>query len=375
MTSIDKTAGISDASCRLMIKSLHVENFRCFKEVDLTDLGLINVLVGGNGSGKTALLESIFLPGGAPNLALSLDAGRGLIYQPTVLARTRAGYESIWKRLFFHFSQNQPIVISLKDSAVNTRTLKISYNSPKEIQLFTDERSTGGINPNVDSSLVIPITFETTDAQGKKYAVQPVSNPFGQFVMEGTLPPNALIHFIRPEASNFSEIAQLFSNLRISKQEEPVQETLRAVFPEIANISPEAPFGSLLLYCDAPHMPEKVPVGLVSFGLHKVLAILVGISSVAGGAVLVDEIENGIYCKTLPKLWESIFQSCERCETQLFASTHSMECLQAVLPTLAKHKELFRLLRVERHEDGSHGVRVFGGKEFQSALETGIEFR
>ena len=52
-----------------MIKSLHAENFRCFKELDLSGLQRVNVVVGKNATGKTALLEAIRLAlGGTPNV-------------------------------------------------------------------------------------------------------------------------------------------------------------------------------------------------------------------------------------------------------------------------------------------------------------------
>ena len=40
-----------------MIRSLHIENFKCFRRLDV-ELGRFNVLVGPNGSGKTALLQA-----------------------------------------------------------------------------------------------------------------------------------------------------------------------------------------------------------------------------------------------------------------------------------------------------------------------------
>ena len=46
-----------------MIKHIHIENFKCFKDFDL-DLGPFNVLVGPNDSGKTSLLQAIRLAHG-----------------------------------------------------------------------------------------------------------------------------------------------------------------------------------------------------------------------------------------------------------------------------------------------------------------------
>jgi AAA15 family ATPase/GTPase len=48
-----------------MIDRLIAKNFRCFESLDLPDLTRINVIVGDNASGKTALLEAIFFGAGA----------------------------------------------------------------------------------------------------------------------------------------------------------------------------------------------------------------------------------------------------------------------------------------------------------------------
>ena len=44
-----------------MITSMHIENFKCFKQFDI-ELGKFNVLIGPNDSGKTALHRAILLP-------------------------------------------------------------------------------------------------------------------------------------------------------------------------------------------------------------------------------------------------------------------------------------------------------------------------
>ena len=42
-----------------MIESLRIENFRCFKALELHGLKRINAIVGDNATGKTVLLEAI----------------------------------------------------------------------------------------------------------------------------------------------------------------------------------------------------------------------------------------------------------------------------------------------------------------------------
>jgi AAA15 family ATPase/GTPase len=60
-----------------MIESLEVKNFRCFKDLHLSDLRRINVVVGDSGSGKTALLEALWICAGmGPEFFFALGVGR-----------------------------------------------------------------------------------------------------------------------------------------------------------------------------------------------------------------------------------------------------------------------------------------------------------
>ena len=42
------------------ITNLEITNFRKFKKFKLTDLKLINIIIGKNGVGKTSIIESIY---------------------------------------------------------------------------------------------------------------------------------------------------------------------------------------------------------------------------------------------------------------------------------------------------------------------------
>ena len=50
--------------------------------------------------------------------------------------------------------------------------------------------------------------------------------------------------------------------------------------------------------------------------------------------VLVDEIENGLHPSVLPDVWRVVGQAVERFNLQMFATTHSFECIEAAYETL-----------------------------------------
>jgi AAA15 family ATPase/GTPase len=89
----------------------------------------------------------------------------------------------------------------------------------------------------------------------------------------------------------------------------------------------------------------------------------------------VDEMENGIFHQKLPLAWRAIHQICETYNVQLFASTHSKECLKALLPLIDEKPDDFRLLRAQSKSGGGHNIIKFEGKDFRAALKAGDDPR
>ena len=50
-----------------MIKTLRIQNFRCFQDLSVKDLSPITLFGGRNNSGKSAILEAVFLNFGYRN--------------------------------------------------------------------------------------------------------------------------------------------------------------------------------------------------------------------------------------------------------------------------------------------------------------------
>lgn len=116
-----------------MLKSLSVENFRCFERFRLGDLRRINIVVGRNAAGKTALLESIRLScGGTPTIAYTLSNQRGhpVFMQPNP---TPEVFEAPWRPLFLNFDFKNEIKTSFTDSEGHTATLRVHSDAKRTI--------------------------------------------------------------------------------------------------------------------------------------------------------------------------------------------------------------------------------------------------
>ena len=57
-----------------MLERLHIRNYRLFNDLKIDQLSRINLIAGKNNSGKTSLLEALYLLAGGGNAQLAVNA-------------------------------------------------------------------------------------------------------------------------------------------------------------------------------------------------------------------------------------------------------------------------------------------------------------
>ena len=91
--------------------------------------------------------------------------------------------------------------------------------------------------------------------------------------------------------------------------------------------------------------------------------------------LLIDEVENGIYHKILPRLWQFIIEGARRFDVQVFATTHSFDCVRGFQAAAAADPESEGVvMRLEKHGDRNKVV-LYDEEEMSIAVEQGIEVR
>lgn len=346
-----------------MLSGLEIQNFRCFETVQLIGLRRINVIVGENSAGKTSLLESLFMVCGGPDIAFRLRTWRGL-GDRVPLNVPQLWEESPWRDIFYQYDKNKAVYISLRDSDELTRSLRI-HSKPSQAVLIPPQSESSQIQE------IAPITFEWSKGNKILGSVQPILTPKG-FQVEGAPEPLKASFFASAILINPVETATRFSSLSKQRQEATFIREIRMVFPQIENLSVEVEAGSPMVHATLANMPLKVPIGLVSAGVNKLIGLLGGLAQQR--LILIDEIENGFYYKRMPDIWSSIYRFAFTYGSQVFASTHSRECLEALLPAMEGRENEFCLLRT-RKEAGRAVVDTVAGKDLKSALEERVEIR
>jgi hypothetical protein len=363
-----------------MIKSLHAENFRCFKSLDLGGLRRINVIVGRNASGKTALLETIKTGlDGTPNLIPWMNQLRST---PTFLLGnpTPEQFRALFVDLFYNFDADEKISVSLVDSKRRTTaSVQIHFD---EKQAVTTSQPSIGFRQQVQNLqqpiTIIPLAFNRTDFNGQRATLLVTINAQGQpHIDQGK---NLGIGSYLMANINYGtpgENAAWLSQLSVQKRSGEVIEAVQRHFPFIHGLSSESlmPGMPATLYADLPNLTRRIPISLVSGGISRLLTMVLSIMAYAGGVVLIDEVENGIFHDLHVPLWKTLLDLAKHYDTQLFVSTHSQECLRGAAQAIASDSENFTLLRTRIDSEGKASVEVFGGEQAEAAIEKNGEVR
>jgi len=93
------------------------------------------------------------------------------------------------------------------------------------------------------------------------------------------------------------------------------------------------------------------------------------------GILLIDEIENGIHHSVMPELWKTVAALAERYNAQIFATTHSIECVLAAYEAFSSREPYdFSLYRLEQVKGKIRSVQ-YEKDTLKAAIETNLEVR
>ncbi|HEU5227866.1 MAG TPA: AAA family ATPase, partial [Ktedonobacteraceae bacterium] len=325
----------------LILDSLEIRQFRAFRHLSIAKLGRVNLIVGKNNVGKSCLLE-----------ALQLYANRGF---PNLL----------WQILRSH--DEDPVGRSSQpypqDYEAALAALKYLFYGRKEIRADLDPISIGPIS-SLDKTLSLTIKFYTSnmDDERKKnlqlalfedehtdeYTLADLTPRFNIWQGEQvnvTYPLSPILPRLHRTAfgavnSVFTEaggldkrkIGELWDKIALTDRETQVLAALRIIAPGIEGVSivgePNSPRERFTIVKVAG-IDEPVPIRSLGGGMQRMLGIALALVNAENGILLIDEIENGLHYSIQTDLWRLIFQVSQRLNIQVFATSHSWDCIEA----------------------------------------------
>jgi hypothetical protein len=360
-----------------MYKSFEVRNFRCFRELTLAELERVNLIAGVNNVGKTALLEALFLHCGAynPTLALRLNAFRGI---ETVKIKFGQWVEPPWDSLFHQFDISRSIELVGANTMTGHRSLRLKVvREPSELSRITQFSDSGpdvseGILNSSEIAKVLKLEYEEGGRQGSSYMILDRKG-----IRAEPIPPvppfPAFFQGARMRVP-FPDEAERFGNLEIRGQQDVLLRVLQLIEPRLNRLAMVVVAGEPMLHGDI-RIGRLVPLPVMGEGMVRLASLVLHVGNAPNGVVLVDEIENGLHHSILPKVWRAIGEVAREFNTQVFATTHSRECIVAAHKAFVESELYdFRLHRLECMKETIRTV-TYDREALEAAIETGLEVR
>lgn len=333
-----------------MITAVTVEHFRGIERLEVGTLGRVNLFTGKNDCGKTALLEALWIALHVSDVAQAIFALQKL----RGIHSEMDDFENSW-RLVFH------------DGDADRGTTIVVRERDEELRLGIARDKSRPLRKGTNWALRIDLT---SGAETNEYRV-----------VDGQLEesrngdkPGAVWISGRPGISALE--LRTFSALKQRQHEHEVVQVLQKIDPSIQGIEILAPSGrEAALYVKLAGLASMLPFPSMGEGTQRCFEIATACVAEEASSVFLDEVENGLHHSTHEALWRWLALISAERNLQVFATTHSEECVQAAARAFtALDDDGLRVIRLDRHEHHTSAA-VYDRNLVEAAERMGIEIR
>lgn len=363
-----------------MIERLELQNYKNFKSLTIDGFKRINLISGMNNTGKTSILEAIFMQ--HDRLAADVTI-KPLIWRGLQYFEIKA--DAIFHPYFHNFNFDLPMRIKISGAGhTSTATYKLTKDKVRNfsIQEFPSHSqsvfdSSGTPNERLE------IKYENT-GPNKNGGTAYIDLTNGQVNMQvdSVLPSRIPSIYIPASArGNNANDAMAIGKMDIENGLDELLSYLRIIESRLRSISVIPMAGQSVIYGDVS-LKRKIPLSQMGEGINKLVSILAAILSQPNGIILIDEIENGIHYSLLPKLWDIIFMAAKRHNSQIFITTHSNDVLKALISYWKSgetetpiEKQSAAFIRLDRASDNEIKPKIYESQTLAAAVERGWDIR
>ena len=383
----------------LILNSLEIQRFRCFRELRIGHLGRVNLIVGKNNVGKSTVLEALRLFARPASLAdlLEIFATRNEIANPEDFRRGEYDINDLpFGRLFFGRRATISDSLTIGPAASPEQILTIALADRNTFQNDIDQdfvnihrnevaKLNGSIIFIINSEFQLltsgrpvlhKIRREITAAGNQVIRLEPIVGSLRGFPC----------HYVGPDGLGLDDIDMLWNDVSLSPLEEEVINALRIISPEVERVAMRPPdvwprvgqhrsnSEGRVPFVKIDAFEVAIPLRTLGDGVNRLFGIALALAHAKSGLLLIDEIENGIHYSVQADLWRLVFETAARLNVQVFATTHSYDCIKAFEEAARESEEDGVLVRLARKGDRTL-VGEFDERELEIAVEGEIEVR
>jgi AAA15 family ATPase/GTPase len=362
-----------------VLDTFYISEFKAFERVEVKDLKRVNLFVGSNNAGKSCLLEAVRLwnANGAPSAIRDLVRSHD-VDTTSGRKRTRAREDySEPEDLFVEAETEDPVRFLFHDFHYKngrTKTIELGPREKEEqvsISLgnYRTVRSEEGVTRRIkveesmfqefetESQLMLEINLGTS-----RRVLYSADNlwlrrvPLRPNILDD-MPPRPLT-VVGTSGVSSAQVAQLWDRVSLTPDQENVLECLRLIDRDITGLALVAdaeryPTSERVPVVSLRNRPGRFPLKTMGDGVSRLFHIALSIVNSRNGTMLIDEFENGLYWEVQDELWPIVFKLAEKFDVQVFATSHSTDCVRSFLKTAQRMSSSGALYRVEKFGDST----------------------
>lgn len=375
-----------------MLDSLFVQNFRLFKKLEIERLSRVNLIVGKNNSGKSCLLEAIrvYLSDASVRVLLELISQRNESWEFDIQDEEQDFFDyQIPLRYLFHGYHlpgvdNEGISIGLLKNnkpPLSLRTRFYRYSQSEEgprIKLIPH-----GEIISIENILYNEVALEVS--KGETIRLLPIED----FNKPSRMRKSHLLSYpieIKENIQNVpaggmseSRTSLLWDNINLTDLEDEVVDCLKLINNHVKGVALVGNDNHLtkdrIPIIRLEKSSERFPLKSMGDGMTHLFHLILALVNAKDGTLLVDEFENGLHWSVLPKVWNTVFALAERLNVQIFATTHSRDCIQGFKQAWEKNESIGSFYRLDPDLENGAKPTCYSLETLTDALDMDVEVR
>lgn len=340
----------------MVYNDLRIQYFKGIKELYMPDLRRINLLVGKNDCGKSSVLEALYLL--IPDIKNDFEQWN---YNDILNNFNNSGERDAYS--FFHFRN-----IAIKPEI----TAQIIFGNGTMYEKLKID------NLPRDQHLIFKIeikryndNFSTVLSSASGYY-----DPSEYYIR--TQRPDDNFPYKKSYYWGHHSLYQKGKNwildYGIERQIE-IGSVLQKIDPRIQSFRFKSNNAVEIVLSDG----IALPISYFGDGVKRSLYLLSALSYCQDGILLIDEVDTGLHHSALIPVWKALIEGAKRFNVQLFITTHSDECAEALHAVMqADYPEIMEeeyvIFRIEKKGE-DHKVIAFTPEKFNRFLELNWEYR
>lgn len=370
----------------MLLPSLELHRFRTFEYLHIERLGQVNLIVGRNNVGKSTVLEAIRLYAnlGAPHVLVDILDSRDDRFDRDADFRLAAVKEGPAVQHLFHGypplrTVTEPLRIGPFKAPDSTLSIGIEWTR----QQIADGKDNliPVENPDLssDSELIPALALRIGGTQRLFRLDRDFASHFRRWQHQ----PRSFLELatpcvcVGPHGLSMKEQERMWENIALSDLERDVIESLNIVYPGVDAIAiiADSKTGNPSVRVKHPTFTRPHPLRSLGDGTSRLFGLTLALVSAKQGILLIDEIENGIHYSVLQEVWKFIAKVSKRLSVQVFATSHSLDCIKAFHEVTHADKSIEGVLNRIESRNGVIRSVLFDEEKLDRFLEEGIELR